>query len=232
MEEGKEVQQISDSSEAVTDSVEPTPSNNLEMEQEDKEIEQNPDSGDSIGIESIDRICEEVKAVSTTSFLVQLFGIHEVVESYENKNLLVSQSFRDLINNVESGKNVCCYFVFQDVRAFVGVGTISRKENVSFILLYLNILNLMNSILTHFTTSVTVLLYTLPCTLSLTTLPDIHILQEGDQEPYDLGVNWTRLTFLPYSELNNSDTAKSIVSSIEDDENINWEFKVRYYTVL
>lgn len=135
MEEDKEVQHISDTSEAVTDSVEPTPSNNLEMEQEDKEIEQNPDSGDSIGIESIDRICEEVKAVSTTSFLVQLFGIHEVVESYENKNLLVSQSFRDLINNVESGKNVCCYFVFQDVRAFVGVGTISRKENVSFILL-------------------------------------------------------------------------------------------------
>jgi hypothetical protein len=40
-------------------------------------------------------------------------------------------------------------------------------------------------------------------------------------------VNWTKLTLAPWSELGDGATADSIVAAIEDEEDMNWELKVR-----
>lgn len=74
--------------------------------------------------DSIARICEEVDRDATVVFLVQLFGMHEIIESYENGSILVSQMFRDMVYDLESTKKISCYFVFQDLRFIVGFGDI------------------------------------------------------------------------------------------------------------
>jgi hypothetical protein len=81
-------------------------------------------------VDSIMRICEGVEKRSNPSFLVQFYGVHEIADSYDNGNLLVSQSFRDALNETGRDKAVCLYFVFQDLRAIVGTGLVKRKEEV------------------------------------------------------------------------------------------------------
>lgn len=51
-------------------------------------------------------------------------------------------------------------------------------------------------------------------------------LQEGDQEPFDITVNWTKLTVLPYKDLANNTVGEDIVRLIEDEDDLNWEIKV------
>ena len=62
------------------------------------------------------------------SFLVQFFGIDEITDSFENKNLLVSQAFKDKINEADKDFTLSCFFVLQDIRALVGYGDIVRNE--------------------------------------------------------------------------------------------------------
>ena len=52
------------------------------------------------------------------------------------------------------------------------------------------------------------------------------LLQEGEQEPFDIGVQWAKLTFLPYSGLGSDEIAASITMAIEDNHDSNWEVKV------
>lgn len=79
-----------------------------------------------IGMEdSIARLCDEVDRDSTAAyFLVQFFGMHEIIESYENSSILVSQQFRDMVYDLKETKTISCYFVFQDLRSIVGFGDI------------------------------------------------------------------------------------------------------------
>lgn len=62
------------------------------------------------------------------SFLVQIFGIHEITDSFDNNSLLVSQLFKDKIDEVSNNTKIQCIFVFQDVKSLVGYGDIMRKE--------------------------------------------------------------------------------------------------------
>lgn len=74
---------------------------------------------DSNGLSGGDRV----------SFLVQFFGIHEITESFENHSLLVSQLFKDKIDEVDRRTSIQCIFVFQDVKSLVGYGDIVRKDD-------------------------------------------------------------------------------------------------------
>jgi hypothetical protein len=80
--------------------------------------------------DDISKMCEEVETKSSKSFLVQFYGIHEVIDSHDNNNLLVSQQFRDIIDKVEKDVDVSFFFVFQDLHAIVGSGVITRKDQV------------------------------------------------------------------------------------------------------
>lgn len=70
------------------------------------------------------------------SFLVQFFGIHEITDSFDNHSLLVSQLFKDKINEVSSDISIQCIFVFQDVKSLVGYGDIVRKDESKVSLLW------------------------------------------------------------------------------------------------
>jgi hypothetical protein len=87
--------------------------------------------GDAVDpVDSIMRICEGVEKHSNPSFLVQFYGVHEIADSYDNGNLLVSQSFREALDATGRDKDVCLFFVFQDLRAIVGTGLVKRKDEV------------------------------------------------------------------------------------------------------
>lgn len=81
-------------------------------------------------LDNITKMCEEVEQKASKSFLVQFYGIHEVTDSFENSNLLVSQQFRDVLDNVDKDVTISCFFVFQDLHAVVGSGGVTRKEEV------------------------------------------------------------------------------------------------------
>lgn len=71
----------------------------------------------------------EVSLVGKSNYLlVQFFGIDEITDSFENKNLLVSQALKDKINEVDKDLTISCFFVLQDIRALVGYGEIVRNE--------------------------------------------------------------------------------------------------------
>jgi phage gp36-like protein len=50
--------------------------------------------------------------------------------------------------------------------------------------------------------------------------------QEGEQEPFDITVNWTKLTVLNYTEFEVDTVGGAIVRAIQDEEDLNWEIKV------
>ena len=70
----------------------------------------------------------EVTGRVGVSFLVQFFGIHEITDSFDNRSLLVSQLFKDKIDEVSRDISIQCIFVFQDVKSLVGYGDIVRKD--------------------------------------------------------------------------------------------------------
>lgn len=73
-------------------------------------------------------MCDDVVNEENVPFLVQFFGIDEITDSFSNSNLLVSQLFKDKIDSVVESKVITCYFLFHDVKAFVGYGNIVRKD--------------------------------------------------------------------------------------------------------
>lgn len=77
--------------------------------------------------DSIARICEEVDRDSTVYFVVQFFGMHEIIESYENSSILVSQQFWNMVYDLKTKKTISCFFVFQDLRSIVGLGEIALE---------------------------------------------------------------------------------------------------------
>ena len=80
---------------------------------------------------------EPAEELSSTSLMVQFFGVHEATDSFDNSNLLASEFFKDMLTKIGSEGPITCYFVFQDLKAFVGFGTIERKENVNPLSLYM-----------------------------------------------------------------------------------------------
>lgn len=100
---------------------------------------------------------------NSSSFLVQFFGIDEITDSFENKNLLVSQIFKDKINEVDKIFNISCFFVLQDVKALVGYGEIVRSEALEVCKLRAKALHAM-------LTSITLICYRVQLVKSLTKL--------------------------------------------------------------
>jgi hypothetical protein len=86
------------------------------------------ESTGSASIDDITRLCDDVVNEENVPFLVQFFGIDEITDSFSNSNLLVSQLFKDKIDNVIEGKVITCYFLYHDVKALVGYGNIVRKD--------------------------------------------------------------------------------------------------------
>lgn len=54
------------------------------------------------------------------NFLVKFFDLNEVFESHEKSNLLVSNSFLSTLSSVPSDCNTYFYFIFQDMKSFMG----------------------------------------------------------------------------------------------------------------
>ena len=46
------------------------------------------------------------------------------------------------------------------------------------------------------------------------------------EEPFEISISWTKLALMPYCDLDENAVTESIIVSIEDDQNSNWELKV------
>ena len=62
------------------------------------------------------------------SFIVQFFGVHEITDSFQDGNLLVSTIFKDLISSIDKIDRICFYFVFHEIRSFVGTAIINTEK--------------------------------------------------------------------------------------------------------
>lgn len=55
--------------------------------------------------------------------------------------------------------------------------------------------------------------------------------QEGEQEPYDITVKWSKLTALQYSDFESDSVGESVLKTIQDEDDLNWEIKVYIYRI-
>lgn len=53
------------------------------------------------------------------------------------------------------------------------------------------------------------------------------LVQEGEQEPYDITANWSKMTALKYEDFSVDGVGESVVKIIQDDDDMNWEIKVK-----
>lgn len=69
------------------------------------------------------------QANTKQSFMVQFFGIGDIIDSYEKNHLLVSYTFKQMIKDIDEDIDIEFYFIIQEISSIIGIAYYNRIDD-------------------------------------------------------------------------------------------------------